>query len=82
MCYPDKLDGILSQYRLLVWLGFLLLRKKLIEFLMTWVWIDLAALSQLIYQHSANRGGLLHKPGGFLGGSPRLHIMFTVSFQF
>ena len=29
-------------------------KKKMIRFLMTWVWIDLASLPQLIYQHSAN----------------------------
>lgn len=33
---------------------------------MNWVWIYLAALPQLIYQHFANRGGLPYEPGGFL----------------
>ena len=32
-------------------------KKKMIGFLINWVWIDLAVLPQLIYQHVANRSG-------------------------
>ena len=46
--------------------SFSIFKKKMIEFLMNQVWIDLVALPQQIYEHIANRGGLPYKPGGFL----------------
>ena len=48
---------------------------------MNWVWIDLAALSQLIYQHIANRGILPYKPGGFMEVSSPLNNYYCL-FQY
>ena len=51
-------------------------KKKMIGFLINWVWIDLAVLPQLIYQHIANRSGLSYKPGGFLEVSSPSHYFY------
>jgi len=53
--------------------SFSIFKKKMIEFLMNRVWIDLAALPQQIYEHIANQGGLPYKPGGFLEVSSPSH---------